>query len=169
MANCQVKPFGCYEKSFPSLFKFDDSCISFKENSVERQETITLSSQVVIIGCGFFCLKKGCVYGELFCSYGNILLDGTCSPSVAPVYSGCCCVFKFANQVQLLRLPHCYFFWFSVSILQTFFYKPFALGFTWWIFYMLLMTFSVKLFNKSWHALSFVNQDPKCLIVNNCC
>lgn len=75
----------------------------------QRQEAITLRSRVMIIGGDILFFKRGRTV--FFLPVHNLLK--TCCPKVAifvmaPVYSDCCCIFKFSNQMQLLKF--CYFF-----------------------------------------------------------
>ena len=91
----------------PSLFDTFDSGIKCAENSVERQEPVTLSSYVVITGVILLLLRGGGI--PPVHNPPSIVRNGTRSSVVARVYSGCYCVFQFANQGQLLKCLFCYF------------------------------------------------------------
>lgn len=84
------------------VFKFDGSGIKFKENSVGKQETYPEFPRSGYWGW-FFVVFWCIIYRALSKTAPPLLLSG-------PGYSGCCCIFKFANQVQLLKLLFCYIF-----------------------------------------------------------
>lgn len=146
------------------MFKFADLGLKFKEKSVGRK-TISLSSPVVIRGLWFFYLKKG---AELFLVLYIVRVRSEMAPALLlwPLLVLIAAIYIYFNfQIRGSCWSLCFTF-FLVSSKQIDILLKTILDFTWGIFHIVL-TFSMKTMNESWCALSFVNQDPPCLIVNN--
>lgn len=86
-----------------SLFDIFDSGIKCTGNSVGREEPVTLSSHVVIIGVSVL-LRGG---GDSFCAQSTVLSKWHQVSRGGPCLFWLLLVFQFADQEQLLKCLCC--------------------------------------------------------------